>query len=184
MKSRIPPTQQQVRFQADELIISKTDLAGRITYVNRVFMQVCNYAEDDLLGVQHNIVRHPDMPRGVFRLMWDTLKSGHEFFGIVKNMTSDGHYYWVFANITIDQRNQQQVGYFSVRRQAPQSAIDAVSTLYNKMNEIEQTAGAANGPEASLQWLQAQLVQQGVTYEKFVLDLYRQATSRTGEMAA
>ena len=125
MKPRLTPTGQEVSFPPDELIVSKTDLSGRITYVNRVFMKVCNYPEEALLGVQHNIVRHPDMPRGAFRLMWDTLKGGHEFFGIVKNMTAQGHHYWVFANVTIDRRQGHPVGYFSVRRQAPTQAIAA-----------------------------------------------------------
>jgi PAS domain S-box-containing protein len=183
MKSKITPTRQQVCFNNDELIISKTDLSGRLTYVNRLFMQVCNYPEKTLLGAQHNIVRHPDMPRGVFLLMWNTLKAGREFFGLVKNMTADGHFYWVFANVTIDRRDGQPVGYFSVRRQAPQAAIDAAAALYQKMNEIEQASGPARAAEASLQWLQDHLQQQGASYEHYVLTLYTRAMSQQGASA-
>jgi aerotaxis receptor len=93
MKPKITPTNVEVRFSPDEIIVSKTDLKGRITYANRVFMRVADYSEDDLLGVQHNIVRHPDMPRGAFRHLWDTIQRGEEWFGFVKNMTAKGHYY-------------------------------------------------------------------------------------------
>ena len=84
MKPKITPTNVEVRFLPEEIIVSKTDLKGRITYANRVFMRVADYSEDDLLGVQHNIVRHPDMPRGAFRHLWDTIQRGEEWFGFVK----------------------------------------------------------------------------------------------------
>ncbi len=180
MKPRLTPTGQEVSFPPDELIVSKTDLSGRITYVNRVFMKVCNYPEEALLGVQHNIVRHPDMPRGAFRLMWDTLKGGHEFFGIVKNMTAQGHHYWVFANVTIDRRQGHPVGYFSVRRQAPTQAIAVVEPLYRQMMDIERATSAADAPAASLAWLEGQLAGLGVSYERFVLDLYNRHSHPQG----
>jgi len=78
MKPCITPTQTEVTFSPSEIIVSKTDPKGRITYINRVFMRVSNFTEEDALGVQHNIVRHPDMPRGAFKHLWDTLKSGKE----------------------------------------------------------------------------------------------------------
>lgn len=156
------------------MIISKTDPAGRITYANRTFMRISNFSERDLLGVQHNIVRHPDMPRGTYRLMWDTLKAGEEFFAFVKNMTADGHFYWVFANVTADLDNGERVkGYFSVRRQAPKNAIREITDLYEQMRRVEQQAGPANAPEASMAWLQDQLRARDVTYDRLVLDLYQ-----------
>src|SRR5512142_16962 len=87
MKPSVHPTSVEVQVPKGEFIVSKTDPTGRITYVNRTFMQVANFREADLLGRQHNIIRHPDMPRGVFKLLSDTLKGGSEFFGFVKNMT-------------------------------------------------------------------------------------------------
>jgi PAS domain S-box len=81
LKPKIAPTQHEVRLQDSDLIVSKTDLTGRITYVNRTFMRISNYSESEVLGKQHNVVRHPDMPRGVYRLMWETLKDEREFFG-------------------------------------------------------------------------------------------------------
>lgn len=173
MKLKIAPTGQQAPWNDDSMIISKTDLTGRITYVNRTFMQVSNFAEMEVLGMQHNIVRHPDMPRGVFRLLWDTLKSGREFFGFVKNMTADGHYYWVFANITPDMDfNGKTVGYFSVRRKARKSAIAVIEPIYREMLAEEARAGAAHAPDSSLRLLQEKLRAQGKNYDQFVLALH------------
>lgn len=173
MKARITPTQREVRLADDDLIISKTDATGRLTYVNRTFMRITNYPEHALLGQQHNIVRHPDMPRGVFRLMWETLKAEREFFGIIKNLTSDGDFYWVFANVTPDHDQAGGVaGYFSVRRAVLPAAVAAASELYAQMRQLERSAGPATAPEASLAWLRQTLAQRQTTYERFVLGLY------------
>lgn len=162
-----------MRVADDDLIVSKTDPTGRLTYVNRTFMRISNYPEHALLGQQHNIVRHPDMPRGVFRLLWETLKAEREFFGVIKNMTADGDYYWVLANVTPDHDRSGAVsGYFSVRRSVSPSAIAAASELYAQMRQIEQKAGPANAPEASLAWLRRTLADRQTTYERFVLGLY------------
>lgn len=175
MKQKIAPTSVEVPVGDDDVIVSKTDLSGRITYVNRTFMRISNFAEREVLGKQHNVVRHPDMPRGVYRLMWDTLKAEREFFGIVKNLTSDGHFYWVFANVTADcDDDGQSVGYFSVRRHAPASAVRAVSDLYAQMMKIEREAGPAEAPAASAQFLRRLLEEQKTTYDRFVLGLYQQ----------
>ncbi len=173
MKARITPTQREVRLADDDLIVSKTDSTGRLTYVNRTFMRISNYPEHALLGQQHNLVRHPDMPRGVFRLMWETLKAEREFFGIIKNMTSDGDFYWVFANVTPDHDQGGGVsGYFSVRRSVPLAAVAAASELYTRMLQLERSAGPATAPEASLAWLRRTLTERQTTYERFVLGLY------------
>ncbi|TAH48965.1 MAG: PAS domain S-box protein [Betaproteobacteria bacterium] len=175
VKSRITPTNTEVPLRDDDWIVSKTDPTGRIIYLNRTFMRIANYRESELLGRQHNAIRHPDMPRGVFRLLWETLKQEREFFGLVKNMTSDGHYYWVFANITADiNAAGQTVGYVSVRRQAPVAAVHAVMPLYAEMLRIERESGAATAPEASVAYLWQLLAAQQTTYDRFVLGLYQQ----------
>ena len=173
MKGRITPTQREVRVADDDLIVSKTDSTGRLTYVNRTFMRISNFAEHALLGQQHNIVRHPDMPRGVYRLMWETLKAEREFFGVIKNITADGDFYWVFANVTADHdRGGAVSGYFSVRRSVSPRAVAAVSELYAQMRQIEHKSGPATAPEASLAWLRRTLADQQTTYERLVLGLY------------
>jgi aerotaxis receptor len=174
VKKKIEPNSQEVVLGSGEMIVSKTDLTGRITYANRTFMRISNFAERDLLGVQHNIVRHPDMPRGVYRFMWETLKSGQEFFGLVKNMTADGAYYWVFANVTPDlDASGRMTGYFSVRRPPPADAVRAVVPLYEAMLRAEREAGVANAPDASMALLHKTVEDLNTTYDKFVLGLYK-----------
>lgn len=172
MKLKITPTQQEVLLGGDEVIVSKTDLTGRITYVNRAFMRVANFAEADVLGEQHNLVRHPDMPRGAFKLLWDMLKQEREFFGYVKNITSEGHYYWVFANVTPDRdAHGKHIGYFSVRRKPNRKAIETMESIYREMLSVESSAGVANAPAASIEFLQSKLKAQGTTYDRFILSL-------------
>lgn len=172
MKPGISHTQNEVKLSDDEFIVSKTDTKGRITYCNRTFMRIAGYSEKELLNTQHNIVRHPDMPRGVFRFLWQTLEQGQEFFGYVKNMTSDGSFYWVFANVTPDyDRNGQLKGYFSVRRKPRASAIAVVEPIYQEMLTVEQRSGSKNGPDESIRLLQQKLQSLDISYEQFVLSL-------------
>jgi PAS domain S-box-containing protein len=170
MKLRITPTQQELSLEEDEIIVSKTDLTGRITYVNRAFMKIANFSESESLGQQHNLVRHPDMPRGAFKLLWDTLNQGREFFGYVKNLTSEGHFYWVFANVTPDyDASGNIIGYFSVRTKPSREAINTMQGIYQEMLAVESRAGAAKAPAASIEFLQAKLKSLGTTYDRFIL---------------
>lgn len=163
-------TGREVALDANEQIVSKTDLSGRITYANRAFMHICDFAEPDLLGVQHNIVRHPEMPRGVYQMMWETLQAGKEFFGFVKNLTANGDHYWVFANVTPDREpGGEVVGYFSVRRKPSARGVQTAVALYAEMLAAERQAGPARAMEASRAVLAARLG--GQSYERFVLAL-------------
>ncbi|QLG89358.1 PAS domain-containing protein [Chitinibacter bivalviorum] len=172
MKNRIIPTQHEKLMRENDFIVSKTDLKGRITYGNRIFIEFSGYSERELLGAQHNIIRHPDMPRGVFKLLWDTIASGQEIFAYVKNMAKDGSYYWVFANVTPDyDANGNIIGYLSVRRYPKRSAVDTCTGLYQQMLAEEQRVGARDACEASIALLQSVLKQHGVSYEELVLSL-------------
>lgn len=172
MKYKIEPTGHERMMREDDFIVSKTDLKGRITYCNRVFIEFSGFQEAELLGEQHNIVRHPDMPRGVFKFLWDTLEAKQECFAYVKNQSKDGGYYWVFANVTPSYGADGQVdGYFSVRRKPRASAIAAVSGLYRQMLEEENRAGPKNACAASLALLNQALAQHGVSYESFILSI-------------
>ncbi len=175
MKPNIRPTSQEYKLGNDDFIVSKTDTSGRITYANRIFMQIAGYSESALLGQQHNIIRHPDMPRGVFRFLWDTLKSGEEFSGFVKNMSADGGFYWVFANVTPDYDMHGKLqGYYSVRRKPPQSAIETIAPVYKEMLLIEKQSSAKEGPDKSIAYLVDVVKQSGArNFTKMMLDLYK-----------
>jgi PAS domain S-box-containing protein len=164
----------EITFMPDELIVSKTDLKSNITYANRTFMKISNFSEEALLGKPHNMIRHPDMPKGVFYGLWKTLKTEHEFFGFVKNITAEGNYYWVFANITPDYFNGEVVGFYSVRRKAPEHAIRTIETLYQKMLSIENNDKSANAGETSWSWMIKHLQEtMGMNYEQAALSLYQ-----------
>lgn len=172
MKYKVQPSTRERLMREEDFIVSKTDLKGRITYGNRIFIEFSGYSERELLGSQHNIVRHPDMPRGVFRFLWNTLAAERECFAYVKNMAKDGSFYWVFANVTPSYDPAGRVdGYFSVRRRPERAAVDAVADLYRAMLAEERGAGPRDAPAASLQWLEGVLAHKGMSYEEFILSL-------------
>ena len=169
----ITPSTVEKVMREDDFIVSKTDLKGLITYGNRTFIGISGYEERDLLGAPHNILRHPDMPRVVFKLLWDTIQANREIFAYVKNLAKDGSFYWVFANITpsVDPRGNP-IGYYSVRRKPRPEAIQAVTGLYQKLLEVERRAGDGQaGMKASAALLEQILDQKGLSYEEFVLGL-------------
>lgn len=172
MKYKQEPTQQERLMRDDDFIVSKTDLKGRITYCNRIFIEFSGYTEQELLGAQHNIIRHPDMPRGVFKFLWDTLGQNRECFAYVKNMSKDGGFYWVMANVTpnLDAQGTPE-GYFSVRRKPGRGAVSALSDVYKLMLDEERRAGPRDACAASIALLTSVLNQKGVSYEKFILSI-------------
>lgn len=171
LTKKITPNNQEKMFQNGEFIVSKTDLKGRITYVNRTFMQISGFNEELSLKQPHNIIRHPDMPRGVYYLMWKTLQDNREFFGFVKNLCLDGSYYWAFANITPDYDiHNNVIGYYSVRRPTPEAAKTAVSSIYSEMLALENRSPKGTAPQKSANYLLEYLEKQHTTYEQFVLN--------------
>lgn len=172
MKNSIEPTQQERVMREDDFLVSKTDMKGRIVYGNQIFIEYSGYQEHELLGTQHNIVRHPDMPRGVFKFLWDCILARKECFAYVKNMSKDGGFYWVFANVTpsINAKGELE-GFFSVRRKPRPQAIAAVSEVYRQMLDIEKQAGTKDACDASIAFLNKVLAEQGVTYETFILSI-------------
>ncbi len=117
----------------DELIVSRTDLKGNITYANETFAQISGYEVDELIGKPHNIVRHPDMPKKIFEELWKTLKEEKAWNGFIKNLRKDGGYYWVYAQISAVKKDEQLVEYKSVR--TPISFEDKIKyqKLYDKI---------------------------------------------------
>lgn len=173
MKSKsIVPNSKERKMRDGDFIVSKTDTRGIITYGNLIFIEFSGYTEAELLGSQHNIIRHPDMPRSAFKLAWDTIQSGKEFFAYVKNMSKDGSYYWVFTHITPDfGPNGNIVGYYSVRRCPKDSAIQKIIPVYQQMLAAEQAAGAKNAIEAGTKVLVDLLNSTGMSYEELVFSL-------------
>lgn len=173
MKDRsIVPSQRERVMRENDFIVSKTDAKGIITYCNPIFIEFSGYTEAELLGSQHNIVRHPDMPRAAFKLVWDTIQSGKEVFAYVKNMSKDGSYYWVFTHVAPDfGAHGNIVGYTSVRRCPGRAAINAVAPVYAQMLAAERAAGARDAIAAGTRVLVDLLQKAGKSYEELVFSL-------------
>ena len=138
MKYINTPTNSEISVPENTLFISKTDVKGLITYANPDFIKISGYSELELLGKHHNTVRHPDMPRVIFRMLWQSIQLGREFNGYVKNMAKSGGYYWVLANITPSLSDDNEViGYFSVRRKPDSEKLNYIQNLYLELLEIE-----------------------------------------------
>lgn len=168
------PSEREVFFPDTEIIVSKTDLKGRLTYCNKTFCEIAGYGEADLLGKPHSVLRHPDMPRAVFKLLWDTIMARREVFAYVKNITKSGDYYWVFAHVTPSfARDGAVVGYHSNRRIPKRAALERVIVpLYARIRAAE--AQHNNGKEAlaaGVDCLSGTLAAQKVSYEQFVLTI-------------
>jgi PAS domain S-box-containing protein len=166
----VQPTGVQRTFGRDEVIVTKTDPRGRLTYANDVFCRVSAYPEEYLLGKPHNVIRHPDMPGGVFKLMWDTLTAGRELFAYAVNLAGDGAHYWVLAHVTPSHDAAGHlVGYHSNRRLPAPRALEEVRPVYQLMREAERRHG--HGPEAAaagLAVLEGLLAEQQTTYDEWV----------------
>ena len=118
MRQNLPITNQEVHVMDDQAIVSKTDLSGKITYVNPYFCQISGYTADELLGEPQNILRHPDMPAEAFADLWASIQAGTPWTGLVKNRCKNGGFYWVRANVTPVREQGRIVGYMSVRTRA------------------------------------------------------------------
>lgn len=170
MKNKTQPTNKELVMKETDFIVSKTDTKGRLTYGNEIFIEFSGFTEAELLGQQHNIVRHPDMPRGIFKFLWDNISQGKELFAYVKNMSRDGSFYWVIANVTPDyDANGNIIGYFSVRRAPKRAALNVIEGLYRQMLAAEQQAGPRDACDASINLLQRVLQEKGMSYEQFIL---------------
>jgi aerotaxis receptor len=135
MKNNQPVTQVELRYPQGRYLVSKTDLKGAITYANDTFVELSGFSLDELVGKNHNIVRHPDMPPQAFEDLWRTIKAGLPWTGIVKNRSKTGDFYWVKAFVVPIRENGAIVGYMSVRSEPSRAEIDAAATLYRKLNE-------------------------------------------------
>jgi PAS domain S-box-containing protein len=158
----------EIYLPESAIIVSKTDLKGHITYGNDIFISMSGYTEAELIGTNHNILRHPDMPKCVFKLIWDTIEDGNEIFGYVKNLTKDGNSYWVKAHVTPSKDSDGRIkGYHSKRTAPKKQAIDIIAPLYEKLSNIERSTGVDGSTKA----LNEILKNAGRSYDEFILSI-------------
>ncbi|WP_198953755.1 PAS domain-containing protein [Rhodopirellula sp. MGV] len=173
MQTKIRPTGYERTFAESEIIVSKTDLKGIITYANHVFTRVSGFKEAELLGRPHNIIRHPEMPRCVFKLLWDVISQGNEIFAYVINLCKNGDHYWVLAHVTPSFDNSGKIiSYHSSRRKPDPKKVAKVVPIYKALLECEgKHADWRQGMVASTEMLLQHLDEAGMQYDEFVFSL-------------
>ncbi len=157
------PIDEEIQLDPKRYIVSETDAKGKITYANDYFMEVSGYTQEELIGKPHSIVRHPDMPKVVFKLLWETIKQGKNINAVVKNLAKDGRYYWIFTEFEIrkDTDTGEIIGYHASRKTISKHVIEIIADLYAKLLEIEKTEGV----DASEKYLIKFLKEQGDNVE-------------------
>ena len=155
-------------FPGDEIIVSKTDARGNITYGNSLFIKMAGYTEEELLGQPHNIIRHPDMPKLIFKALWDTVTQGKEINAYVINLAKDGGYYWVFANVTPSfDKDNNIIGYHSTRRKPNPRALEIIKPFYQTLKQAEAIGGVHESTKELVKLLESQ----GMSYDQLILHL-------------
>ena len=173
MRREIQPSGVERFFDEDEIIVSKTDTNGLITYANDVFIRVSGWTEAELIGAPHSIIRHPDMPRCVFKLLWDTIGAGSEIFAYVVNMAKNGDHYWVLAHVTPTFGPDGRItGYHSNRRTPRREAVKEIEPIYRTLlAEEAKHAGKLDQVEASTRLLLSVLAGVNMQYDEFAWSL-------------
>jgi PAS domain-containing protein len=161
-------------FDASEVIVTKTDLKGRITYANRTFLNIANLDVRHALDAPHSLIRHPEMPRAVFWLLWETIQAGKEIFAYVLNRATNGDHYWVFAHVTPSFNEKGEIiGYHSNRRVPRREPLDSViKPIYAELLAIENRhANRKEGMQAAVAALIEKLKSAKVSYDEFIFSI-------------
>lgn len=156
----------QIKIDPHVLIVSRTDKHGIIDYINRDFSNISGYSSEELMGRPHNIIRHPDMPGVIFKLMWERLKNNKDIFAVVKNLAKNGDYYWVTTQFEIRKHPYENrvVGYVAHRRGADDHLVKEISKLYSELLAIEKSKGL----EASEHYLNDYLESKKMSYDEYI----------------
>ena len=166
---RPEPKNEEIILDPKRYIVSKTDEKGIIEYGNDYFVEISGYTEAELIEKPHNIIRHPDMPKVIFKLLWDNIKQRKTMKSLVKNLAKDGRYYWVYAEVEprINPSTSEIIGYTAYRKAAPRKSIETIEPLYKKLKDIEDKSGM----EASEKYLKGYLDDKRMSYDQFINSL-------------
>ncbi len=171
--NRPEPLNEAIELDPKRYLVSETDAQGVITYANRYFRDISGYSDKELLGQPHNIIRHPDMPKLVFKLLWETIEKGTNINAVVKNLAKDGRYYWVFTEFHIkkDADSGVVIGYMASRKAVSKHIVEVVSALYRELRVVEQREGI----EAAQRYLDAYLLERGeqITFANIMENIHK-----------
>jgi PAS domain S-box-containing protein len=167
------PRDEEIELDPKRYIVSETDAKGKITFCNDYFIEVSGYSKEELIGKPHSIVRHPDMPKVVFKLLWETISQGKNINAIVKNLAKDGRYYWIFTEFESrrDTDTNAIIGYHAARKKISKHVLEIIADLYAKLLEIEKS----DGVEASERYLVEFLKEKGddVEFANIMEEIHR-----------
>ncbi len=162
------PTGKELKLSPRDMLVSKTDARGIITYGNEKFVEISGYKESELIGSEHNILRHPDMPKAIFYLMWDNIKKNRNIMAVVKNISKSGDHYWVTTDFDIQKNKEGKIrNYIAFRHPASKNIVQVIEPLYARLLEIEKE----HDMDASLNYLEAFLEEKQMSYNQFIEDL-------------
>ena len=166
---RPTPIDREVQWDKTKTLISETDVKGTITNVNDVFCAVAHYSASELIGQPHNLIRHPDMPKLIFKLLWDNLKVGNNFVGVIKNLAKTGEYYWVVTDFEMRRDAMGNITHYIGRRKSvPEAAINNyLAPFYESLLKMEKIGGV----ELSSRFFKNYLTKQGKDYIDFVISI-------------
>jgi PAS domain S-box-containing protein len=163
------PRDNEIKLNTKRYIVSKTDTQGIIEYGNDYFVEISGYSEEELIGRPHSLIRHPDMPKIVFKMMWDRINKAQNIMAVVKNLAKDGSYYWVITEFEpkVDPITNEIISHTAFRKAAPAKVVEAIAPIYAKLIEIEKE----DGMEASEKYLRGFLEEKNMSYDEFVDEL-------------
>jgi PAS domain S-box-containing protein len=164
----VKPTNKEIKLSVYDMLVSKTDVGGNIMFANSKFMDISGYKESELMGSPHSIVRHPDMPKAIFFMMFKRLKEGKSFLSVIKNMSKSGDYYWVTTDFSIQRdRDGKIISFMSFREAAPRAVVEEIEMLYSKMLDIEKSLDM----DASLAYFDLFFENKETTYDAYIKEL-------------
>ena len=167
------PRDEEIVLDPRRYIVSETDEKGKITFCNDYFIEVSGYSKEELIGKPHSIVRHPDMPKVVFKLLWETISQGKNINAVVKNLAKDGRYYWIFTEFESrkDTDTGEIIGYHAARKSISKHVIEIIAELYAKLLEIEKNEGV----DASQEYLISFLKEKGddIDFSNIMEEIHR-----------
>ncbi|MEA1983670.1 MAG: PAS domain-containing protein [Campylobacterota bacterium] len=160
------PNNNEIKLDSKRYIVSKTDAKGIIEYGNDYFVEISGYSDAELIGQPHSILRHPDMPKVIFKMMWERISAANNIMAVVKNLSKDGSYYWVVTEFEpkVDSITNEVISYTAFRKAVSQKAIDTMEPIYKKLLDIEKDAGV----DASEKYLRGFLEDKHKTYDQFI----------------
>ena len=162
------PLDREIKLDPSKIIISKANARGIIEFANDYFMEVSGYEEFELMGQPHNVVRHPDMPKVIFKIMWERLQEGKNIHALIKNLSKDGRFYWVLTDFeTKYNENGEIVSHYARRKAAPGNAVFQIKKLYKTLVAIEER----QNPETAEKYFLGLLEEKAITYDQYILEL-------------